>query len=210
MLPAPPDIEVVFDTPGHAWTRDDRERVKVWLNQPPQRGRLLRFSALHLGHRATAQDAEETWQAFAVAPLDDAIDRYDPSRGRRFASWLLLLLTQDCSRARKKIEKRAEVPLTPVDDEGGPMEVDVPDPGSETERQKVERITLRRCLSALPALYGAVIAGHYFEEKPVDEIARQLRISGSNVKIRLFRARKWLRRCLEGQPLETPAAGATA
>jgi RNA polymerase sigma factor (sigma-70 family) len=55
---------------------------------------------------------------------------------------------------------------------------------------------LEKCFNKIPSRYSEVLTMKYLEEKTIAEIAENLNISYSNVKIRLYRARQLLAECL--------------
>jgi len=64
-----------------------------------------------------------------------------------------------------------------------------------------DAVAVARALAALPAGQRAVIVLHYYQDLPVDEIARALGLSPSGVKSRLMRARAALAPLLaDGDP----------
>jgi RNA polymerase sigma-70 factor (ECF subfamily) len=63
------------------------------------------------------------------------------------------------------------------------------------------RLTLQRSISRLDDPYREVVMLRYYNDLTYGEIAGVLGISISNVKVRLFRAKKMLKAMLEGQDL---------
>ena len=55
-----------------------------------------------------------------------------------------------------------------------------------------ETILLRKIVQGLKPNYKAIIELHYFKELSCEEIAQQLKLPESTVKVRLFRARELL------------------
>lgn len=68
-------------------------------------------------------------------------------------------------------------------------------PGEALYRRQLLRI-LVEAIDHLPAAYREVVRLRDVEERPADEVARELHISRSNVGVRLHRAHKLLRRRL--------------
>lgn len=211
----PPDIKRIFDKPGRKWTPEERIRVKVWLHEDRQLGYLLFFALRHLGHGATVEDAEETWGEFYVKRLDASIDNYDPAKGRRFWNWLLFCFERFCHKKGKSIRKKRkrEVPLETksADEEVERLRVELVDEGpsvdpeealEEQEELLAVRQAMWKCMSELKPLYHTVVVIYYFEEKSVAEIAEELGISESTVKVRLYRARHQLAECLQQEGWE--------
>lgn len=191
-----PDDGQIFRKPGRDWTAGERLCVKVWLNTPPLIGRLVRRTALYLGVNASEEDAEDTWASFCLTELDKTIDWYDPARAP-FFPFLLMRLRQFCSDARARIAKRREEPLESRTQDGDVHELVVVDPDDDPEQRLVGQISLRQCLAALGPEMLAVVVRRCFQGQSVRETARDLGISEALVKIRLFRAKRRLRECME-------------
>jgi RNA polymerase sigma factor (sigma-70 family) len=68
------------------------------------------------------------------------------------------------------------------------------------EREET-RLSLREAIGFLNPEQREILMLHYWEEKPVDQIARKLGISKGNAKTRLFRARQSLRAVMKEQQL---------
>jgi RNA polymerase sigma-70 factor (ECF subfamily) len=66
----------------------------------------------------------------------------------------------------------------------------VPLPGGFTEQER-ERI-VKEAIDALPGQEGLLVLLYYYEEKSVREIEQITGLAASNIKIKLFRARKVL------------------
>ncbi len=79
----------------------------------------------------------------------------------------------------------------------------LPDDSADPERlylQGEHQARLRQAILALPAAYRAVVELRHFQECSYEEIAATLEIPLSDVKSRLFRARRRLRQWLEEHP----------
>lgn len=207
MRKPPPDIAVIWAKPGRAWTLDERDRVKTWLNSEPQLADMRAFALRHLGPTGTRQDAEDCWGDYnAKGELDKVIARYEPAKGM-FPSYLYLCFKQYCWRwgqaeARQPLGRpRAEPPR---DDDGESLEiVFVDDRSPADDAQRRERYAgLNDCIERLPPDFRIVVTLHYFEGYSVAEIANKEGISESLVKVRLFRARQELRKCLENKGIK--------
>lgn len=56
---------------------------------------------------------------------------------------------------------------------------------------------LNACLSKLPATLASAFVLRELEDLPVDELSETLEVSAGNVRVRLYRARLYLRECLQ-------------
>lgn len=64
--------------------------------------------------------------------------------------------------------------------------------GAETVDALLPDVDLARAVAALTPMQRAAVVLHYFEDQPVTEIARALRVSDSTIKQHLYRARSKL------------------
>ena len=64
----------------------------------------------------------------------------------------------------------------------------------------IERVRLGECLQKLGARDRAIVVLTYYADLDGDEIARELDMSGGNVRVARHRALKQLLRCVEGEP----------
>ena len=60
-----------------------------------------------------------------------------------------------------------------------------------------EKLQVRNAIDQLPRLEAMIITLYYLDGKSVDEIAIITRLSQANIKVKLFRARKKLKKILE-------------
>lgn len=108
-----------------------------------------------------------------------------------FSTWLYrvavnLCITELRRRGRHKYEFLDEV----AHDEDSPIhEESGPDPNEVIEQQE-ERRVVRQVLHTLPPDYRAIMVLRHFQQLAYEEIAEVLGLSLSQVKTRLFRARK--------------------
>lgn len=135
-----------------------------------------------LGERREAEDLAQ--EAFIRAHA--RLHLYDPQRP--FGPWVRRVAANQCLN-RLETQKRLELPLDDGLEETHPM----PDPGPEKHLETAELgRALRRAVLDLPPVYRAVIELRHFQELSYEEIAESLKIPLSDVKSRLFRARKLL------------------
>ena len=125
-----------------------------------------------------------------------------------FTTWLTrIALYRALANLRSK---RREVPLE--DEEGQPLSLFVhrgPNP-EQAVYAKERAMVLKSVIKTLPASYRSVLLMRDFDEVDTATTARKLRLTPTNVKVRLHRARSLLRR--ESVRAFTPAyaAGSTA
>lgn len=103
---------------------------------------------------------------------------------REFGPWVRRAAANLCL---NRLE--AQKPVSELDDERDADPAQSPEAALEV-RERSEQI--RAALASLPAQYRAVVELRHYHEMSYNEIARELTIPLSDVKSRLFRARKLL------------------
>jgi RNA polymerase sigma factor (sigma-70 family) len=152
----------------------DEAFVGLFLQEYPA---IVRLAYLMLGDPAAAEDVAQE----AFLRLFDRWPRV--SRYERPGAWVrhVAIRIASSTRARRQAERRA---LSRVDrpdpDPSGP------EPGSVT----------RAILSLSPAQRAAVIL-HYYEDRPLSEVASILRCSAPTARVHLHRGRKRLGQILK-------------
>lgn len=129
------------------------------------------------------QDAEDVVQEVMIKYLN---------HGRRFGSeaelrhWLFKVTANQCRDLLRSAWKTRTVPL-----DGGP---DLP----AENRNRDEHLALEQAMDRLDPKYRAVLYLYYYEDLPVEQVARILSLTGTAVRSRLDRGRKQLRALLGG------------
>ena len=154
-----------------------------------------------------SQDAEDAVQETFITALDK-LDQFD---GRaEFATWLyrigvntsLMALRKKRSRHRK--EESIEVPQ--FEDIRSRELMDwAADPAHELLDAEM-RETMEAAIDKLPAKYRVVFVLRDLEGLSIEETSQTLGLSAANVKVRLMRARLFLREALSQYFHETPTA----
>ena len=130
-----------------------------------------------------SEDAEEMAQESFV----DAFKSLHTFKGdAKFSTWLYRITYNNCiSELRKKKRKFVSSNDMHIPDEPEEMNLD----GIPAENRSKY---VKAALEKLPGDEYTLILLYYFEDKSVEEISRITRLSESNVKVKLFRARKKL------------------
>lgn len=159
--------------------------------------------AYRLATRITCdpQDAEEAVQDAFLS----AIRKINSFRGESaFRSWLYRIVAnaayQCCRRRRRRSAEVSLDNLLPVFDEHGRHVAPVADWSmivADPTRQTELRMVLRTAIDELPADYRAVVVLRDVEEFSHQDIAESLGLTVVNVKIRVHRARLFMRKRLE-------------
>jgi RNA polymerase sigma factor (sigma-70 family) len=150
--------------------------------------------AMMLNMTGDVLDAEDlTLEAFSKAFMK--LHQYTPEYA--FSTWLFRIAKNNCIdylRKKKKDESNTgNAENTELDNLSVATEIPCQLPGPEQlliNRQ--ETILLRKIVQGLKPNYKAIIELHYFKELSCEEIAHQLKLPESTVKVRLFRARELL------------------
>lgn len=156
--------------------RDPEAFAELYRQNHPA---ITRYLRRRVGDRTLVE--ELVAETFLVAL--EQIPRYR-DRGLPFRAWLYRIATSRVSRWARKEGRRTVQRL----DHEPAMESDDPD-----ERRDLARAALL-CLAPR---FQSVLALHYLEELPVDEVARILQLRPGTVKSRLHRGRDALRVRLE-------------
>lgn len=121
----------------------------------------------------------------------------------KFSTWLIsITLNEARSRLRRQSIVRMQSLDVPPDGEGAVSPALLRDwreiPSEAVEREEV-RTLIKKAVETLPEIYRQVFLLRDVEELDVNETARALSISISNVKVRLHRARMMLQKELAPQ-----------
>lgn len=135
---------------------------------------------LALARTKTPADAEDIFQEVFLRLVRSCPQFRDEEH---LKAWLIHT-TVNCSRSLwKSILRRREEPLLPNSD--------------LAEQESAETAEVYSCVMRLPAKYRTVIHLFYYEDMPIETVARALKISYSAAAKRLSRARELLKRDLE-------------
>ncbi|MEZ5318934.1 MAG: sigma-70 family RNA polymerase sigma factor [Vicinamibacterales bacterium] len=116
----------------------------------------------------------------------------------RFRPWLFGIARRVLmDRLREKYRDAGVVAIETVDEGGLPPADEGSDPAEDLDRVELTG-RLHDALAALPVVEREVIVLFYLRELPVGELAEVIGVPPGTVKSRLFRARRELRRLMEG------------
>jgi RNA polymerase sigma-70 factor, ECF subfamily len=163
----------------------------------PYERRVYVMALSYVKNEADAEDVAQ--EAFIRAFRSLSTYRGDA----KFSTWLISITL---NQARNCLRRRAAMRMESLDEpseEGGPVSPALLRDWKELPLEAVERSEVRQLLQqaveALPVIYREVFLLRDVEELDVNETAHALRISVSNVKVRLHRARLMLQRRLAPQ-----------
>lgn len=153
---------------------------------------IFSFSMKVCGHR---QDAEDTMQETLLKTIP-YLKRFDSARA--LAVWLYKVAKSRClmSRRRSRFAPRHSLSLEELMPDRQRLERLIGPDGETPERsllRRENREQLARSVLALPPLYRLVLVLHDMEGLSTDEIAQVLNLREGTVRVRLHRARLFLR-----------------
>jgi len=143
---------------------------------------LLAYSRAICGDFHAAQDVVQETVLIAFKNLAHLFPEVD------FGVWLRAIARRQALAARRKLNR---VPLLSEQI----LENVYADPEPADDGLYHEK--LAACLESLSGRMKSVIAGHYFDGSSLQEMARQMDITTNAAKQLLYRARLWLRECVE-------------
>lgn len=146
--------------------------------------------------------SEEDCADAAQSAMLKAFDKLDTLRHEKyFVTWLTRILINECYRILEKRKSEVSYEEYMTGSDGNEWEETQ---ASYTDAQQGGENTGSEVFAAIRSLddkYRIPFVLHYVEGYSVKEISDMLSLSGSNVKVRLSRARAMLRDILEGEAI---------
>jgi len=149
-------------------------------------------------------DGEEARDASQEVFLN-ALDSLPGFRGEcAFSTWLYRIAANGCiARSRWRKRRRAtEVPANDLDRETPGLSDDSPSSLDLVELQE-RNSQLYQAVAELAEEYRMAIVLHYFQGLAYEEVAQALSVPTGTVKVRLFRAKRLLKRKLAARRIES-------
>lgn len=188
MSPIPRDE--LDQTAAVAVQNGDREAFAVIVEA--YRRPLFRIALRYLGSSAAAEDALQ--DIFVKAYR--LIGNYDPERP--FSPWLYRLASNLLKSKQKSSARRGETVQEEIDEPTVDTSGVSSDDPADLAARSWEIQEVRAAVDSLAPRLREVVMLYYLGESTVEETAKALGIGRENVKSRLHRARKALRRSLSG------------
>lgn len=163
----------------------------VYARYSPQ---VYRYAYHLLGHREDADDIKQ--ETFLRAHQAIGSFRSEAS----LQTWLLRICGNLCRDRIKSWERRKVCYDDRISGDGPHRDTQAMDPQAVVEREETKAI-LMKALHGMPAAQREIIVLHDIEELSYSEIALILNCSNASVKLRVFRARRYLKErvaCLLG------------
>ena len=129
-------------------------------------------------------DAAEVTQLAFI----QAYKQLDSWRGESFGAWVTIIANHIALRQLEKEKRRRTEEL---DDN-----TDVLDEGYDEEKEQRLQ-ALEQAVSQLPEADQQLIRWHYYDGVPLAEIAERVGQTENNVKVRVFRIRERLKKCVK-------------
>jgi RNA polymerase sigma factor (sigma-70 family) len=212
------------DRPGSEWTAEERQRVREWVCRPEQLDRLHAIEGAFLAEERRG----EAWSAFLASgkipeqgkdfpqsAFDRTIDRFEPSRGASFWSYLRMRFSWFCRDRLRSIRGRQarHDSLDDTDEETGESRIaaQASDDTFDQVHQREVRQAILDCWLELPSELHVIFALRYLwdggayiseDERSIRDIAQTLSTSESLAKVRLYRARLLMKDCLKKRDIE--------
>lgn len=190
--------------PMHHWAlraRDGDEAAAERLVEALS-ARLFRTAVLILQDRHQAEDAlqESFWAAIEQA------DRFDGKVP--FERWMHRIVVNRCYSFQRSPKQRRWLTVGDSDSEVFGADIDGisadggrvwihPSRDADFAWQTALADEVRQAMLQLPVHYRTVLVLHYYEDRPVTEIAEMLRLREGTVKSQLHRARRRMKRLLK-------------
>lgn len=107
-----------------------------------------------------------------------------------FSTWLYTIVYRTAI-----YQLRKNNPVVSLDNEAIPEKSDTHNAASILEAME-EKTQVKEAINRLPRLEGMIVTLYYLDEKSIDEIATITELYKANIKVKLFRARKKLKKIL--------------
>ncbi|GMR15027.1 MAG: sigma-70 family RNA polymerase sigma factor [Gammaproteobacteria bacterium] len=160
-------------------------------------GWMISVAQRLLGDRALAEDAVQDAFISAFRGLDDFENRAS------LKTWLHRITVNAALMKLRKIKRRSEQSIDVYQPEFDEYECRIEAPWKHIEsvedilENEQRRTQVRAAIDQLPDNYRIVLLLRDIEGYSTNEVAQMLELSGSNVKIRLHRARAALKKLIE-------------
>jgi len=148
--------------------------------------------------QAITHNSADTEDVRQNAILKAYLHRQQLHSADKFVPWIMRITINEAliQRRHQRPHLFSSLDDYPISD----LPLDQELPLEHLEREE-ERASLREALGSVNPQQREILILHYWEEKPLDQIARKLGISPGNAKTRLFRARQSLRAVMKEQQL---------
>lgn len=191
-------MEKIFAKPGRDWNEEEQALCIEWLLEEEQLSRILKFVSSRRG--SNLYDARDAWSSFYPNIEKHVIRKYDPARGTTFWNFLLFCLGRHCLRAVKSaLRTRSREDLVGDYDA---VSLDLVDQrtAANPEEMFVIKDLVEKGINELYRknhLLADVLVAIDLEQKAQADLAMELGLNESTLRVRLFRARRELKSILD-------------
>ena len=165
---------------------------------------VFSFSMKVCGHR---QDAEDTSQEVLFKATEHLSRLGDPGG---LTTWLYTVAKNACLMRRRTAKSAPDkmlslAQLMPDREELEMLEHSVPDSPERSVIREEEAERVRQAVLRIPPQYRLILVLHDMEELSTEEVARITALSENTIRVRLHRARLFVRKELSANKVETTA-----
>ena len=149
--------------------------------------RIRLYGLKHLRSDAAAADLMQEVLILLLAKLQERVVR-EPKQVASFALGTARQMVIDWRRSgarRVRILEKFPIDLTPAE--------------TEEEAEPIDAERLKRCLGALPDRERAVLVMTFYDDRPADAVAQELKLSAGNVRVIRHRGLERLRGCMTAE-----------
>ena len=114
----------------------------------------------------------------------------------KFSTWIYKVTYNTCLDRLKKQKREQQV--VSIDEFNTNQIKSIDNALDKMENEEREK-AIQECIQLLPADDAFLLTLFYFEEQSLEEIAKVIRLTANNVKVKLFRSRKKLTTILRGR-----------
>jgi RNA polymerase sigma-70 factor (ECF subfamily) len=168
---------------GRAPERDAAAEAEICRRFGP---RIRLYGLKHLRSEAAAADLMQDVLVLVLQKLRDGAVR-EPER---LASFVLGAARQTVIDDRRSGRRRAQIL------EAFPVDLT---PAAEEPAEPIDSERLKLCLAALPERERAVLLMTFYDDRPADAVAAELKLSAGNVRVIRHRGLERLRGCMTSE-----------
>ena len=149
---------------------------------------MKRYTSSVYGAALRLMKDEENAQEVTQMAFIQAYRHLDSWRGENFGAWVTIIANHIALRMLEKEKRRQTDPL----DEN----TDAPDE-SYDEQKELQLQAMEAAIAQLPEADRQLIQWHYYENLPLQTIAKQLGQTENNIKVRMYRIRERIKRKMQ-------------
>ena len=164
----------------------------------------LNIEATSARSKVPEEEEKEYVHKFIIEKLPKALPRYRKHPGKTFQAWLATVwenfVIDELRKEGKTTKSRTDYNEENLGRNGSilnDLQTENTNRFSREHDSEYVRMQLERAIESLPYIEGKLVNAYYIDETPLNEVANELKISYSNAKVTLFRARRRLKKALK-------------